>query len=91
MEFLQFYTLEIEDRERIVVNDDLVFKGPEVPDKIDENRELDRLEVKTLKFSFHLFFNPSPNSNSPPLDSIIPTQVKSRKCLLSEDRESSAI
>ena len=51
MEFLQFYTLEIEDRERIVVNDDLVFKGPEVPDKIDENRELDRLEVKTLKFS----------------------------------------
>ena len=31
--------------------------------------------------NFHLYFNPSQSPTSPPLDSIIPTQVKTRKCL----------
>ena len=32
-------------KERHIINDNILFKGPEVADKIDENRDLNRLEV----------------------------------------------
>ena len=47
-----------------------------------DGRDLKRKDHQCLVGpNFHLFFNPSPNLNSPPLDSIIPTQVKTRNYL----------
>ena len=55
-------------------------------------RDLKRIDrQRVFGPNFPLFFNTSPNSNSPPLDSIIPTQVKTRNYLWSEDQENSVI
>ena len=57
-----------------------------------DGRDLKRI-VRQRVFgpNFHHFFNPSPNSKLPPLDSIIPTQVKTHNYLCSEDRENTGL